>query len=85
MRRIAEEIGERWPGTRVAMVHRTGRLEVGEASVVISVSAPRRGDAFEGCRHAIERLKVSVPIWKKEFARSGAVWLEGPEVRPAEV
>src|SRR5437588_8677899 len=85
MRRIAEEIGERWPGTRVAMVHRTGRLEIGEASVVISVSAPRRGDAFEGCRHAIERLKVSVPIWKKEFARSGAVWLEGPEVRPAEV
>ena len=83
MRRIAEEVAERWPGTRVAMVHRTGRLEIGEASVVISVSAPRRPDAFEGCRHAIERLKQSVPIWKKEFARSGAVWLEGPEVRPA--
>src|SRR5438309_8676657 len=77
MRRIAEEVAERWPGTRVAMAHRLGRLEIGEASVVISVSAPRRGDAFEGCRHAIERLKVSVPIWKKEFARSGAVWLEG--------
>jgi MoaE-MoaD fusion protein len=83
MRRIAEEVAERWPGTRVAMVHRVGRLEIGEASVVISVSAPRRGDAFEACRHAIERLKESVPIWKKEFARSGAVWLEGPEARPA--
>jgi len=85
MREIAEEVAERWPGTRVAIVHRTGRLEIGEASVVISVSAPRRADAFEGCRHAIERLKESVPIWKKEFARSGAVWLEGPEARPAEV
>ena len=84
MRRIAEEIGERWPGTRVAIVHRTGRLEIGEASVVISVSAPRRPDAFEGCRWAIERLKESVPIWKKEHAASGAVWLEGPEVRPAD-
>jgi molybdopterin synthase catalytic subunit len=83
MRGIAEEIIERWPGTRVAMVHRTGRLEVGEPSVVISVSAPRRADAFEGCRHAIERLKESVPIWKKEFARSGAVWLEGPQARPS--
>jgi MoaE-MoaD fusion protein len=83
MRLIAEEIGERWPGSRVAMVHRTGRLEIGEASVVISVSAPRRADAFEGCRHAIERLKESVPIWKKEFARSGAVWLEGPEAHAA--
>jgi molybdopterin synthase catalytic subunit len=67
----------------VAIVHRTGRLEIGEASVVISVSAPRRGDAFEACRHAIERLKVTVPIWKKEFARSGAVWLEGPTAHPA--
>jgi MoaE-MoaD fusion protein len=84
MRLIAEEIAERWPGTRVAMIHRTGRLEIGEASVVISVSAPRRADAFEGCRQAIERLKESVPIWKKEFARSGAVWLEGPEARPAD-
>jgi MoaE-MoaD fusion protein len=83
MTKIAEEIGERWPGCRVAIVHRTGRLEIGEASVVISVSAPRRGDAFEACRHAIERLKVTVPIWKKEFARSGAVWLEGPTARPA--
>jgi molybdopterin synthase catalytic subunit len=78
MRRIADEVAERWPGTRVAMVHRTGQLEIGEASVLISVSAPHRADAFDGCRHAIDRLKESVPIWKKEFARSGAAWLEGP-------
>lgn len=81
MERIAAEIGERWPGTRVAIIHRTGRLEIGEASVVIAVSSPRRPEAFAGCRHAIERLKESVPIWKKEFTSSGAVWLEGPEAR----
>jgi MoaE-MoaD fusion protein len=85
MRRIADEVAERWPGTRVAMVHRTGQLEIGEASVLISVSAPHRADAFDACRHAIDRLKESVPIWKKEFARSGASWLEGPKARPAEV
>jgi molybdopterin synthase catalytic subunit len=79
MRRIADEIAERWPGTRVAMVHRTGQLEIGEASVLISVSAPHRADAFDACRHAIDRLKESVPIWKKEHASSGAVWLEGPK------
>jgi molybdopterin synthase catalytic subunit len=81
MRRIADEIGQRWPGARVAIVHRTGRLEIGEASVVISVSAPRRAEAFDGCRHAIERIKESVPIWKKEFASSGEVWIEGPTAR----
>lgn len=83
MDKIAAEIEERWPGTRVAIQHRTGRLEIGEASVVISVSAPRRSEAFEGCRHAIEQIKVSVPIWKKEFADSGEVWIEGPTARPA--
>jgi molybdopterin synthase catalytic subunit len=81
MERIAAEIGDRWPGTRVAIIHRTGRLEIGEASVVIAVSSPRRPEAFAACRHAIERLKESVPIWKKEFTTSGAVWLEGPEAR----
>ncbi|MDQ6735924.1 MAG: molybdenum cofactor biosynthesis protein MoaE [Nitrospirota bacterium] len=81
MNRIANEISERWPGNRVAIVHRTGRLEIGEASVVISVSAPRRAEAFQGCRHAIERIKESVPIWKREFADSGEVWLEGPTAK----
>jgi molybdopterin synthase catalytic subunit len=80
-RRIGEEIADRWPGTRVAIVHRTGRLEIGEASVVISVSSARRAAAFDGCRHAIEQIKESVPIWKKEFAASGEVWIEGPTAR----
>ncbi len=81
MRVIAGEIAERWPDARVAMAHRTGRLEVGEASVVVSVSCPHRAQAFEACRWGIDRLKESVPIWKKEFARSGASWIEGSESR----
>ncbi|HZV53024.1 MAG TPA: molybdenum cofactor biosynthesis protein MoaE [Candidatus Dormibacteraeota bacterium] len=83
MRVIADEIAERWPEARVAMVHRTGRLEIGEASVVVSVSCPHRAQAFEACRWGIDRLKESVPIWKKEYARSGAVWIEGAEARPS--
>jgi molybdopterin synthase catalytic subunit len=81
MRAIAEEIAERWPEARVAMAHRTGRLEVGEASVVITASCPHRDQAFAACRWGIDRLKESVPIWKKEFAASGAVWIEGATAR----
>lgn len=80
--KIAAEIATRWPGARTAILHRTGRLEIGEASVVISVSSAHRADAFEGCRYAIETIKTSVPIWKKEFASSGEVWIEGPAARP---
>ena len=82
MRAIADEISERWPGARVAMAHRTGRLEIGEVSVVVAASCPHRAEAFEACRWGIDRLKESVPIWKKEFAKSGAVWIEGPDARP---
>jgi molybdopterin synthase catalytic subunit len=78
MRAIVTEISERWPEARVAMAHRTGRLEIGEASVVVSVSCPHRAQAFEACRWGIDRLKESVPIWKKEFAASGSTWIEGP-------
>jgi MoaE-MoaD fusion protein len=80
---LARELNERWPGIRVAMAHRTGRLEIGEASVVISVSAPHRAAAIEACWRGIDRLKESVPIWKKEFARSGAYWIEGPSAEPS--
>jgi molybdopterin synthase catalytic subunit len=73
--RIGEEIAARWGIERVAIVHRTGRLPVGEASVVIAVAAAHRGEAFAACQHAIERLKEIVPIWKKEFYRDGAVWV----------
>jgi molybdopterin synthase catalytic subunit len=78
MRAIAADIGERWPEARVAMAHRTGVLEIGEASVVVSVSCPHRAEAIAACKHGIDRLKESVPIWKKEFAAGGAVWIEGP-------
>src|SRR5206468_732496 len=67
MREIGAGLRGRWPGVkRVAMLHRVGRLEIGEASVLIAVSAAHRGDAFEACRHAIDTLKRTVPVWKKE-------------------
>jgi len=72
---IGREIESQWPGTRVAIVHRVGTLGPGEAAVVIAVSAPHRAAAFEGCRHAIERLKADVPIWKKERFEDGEEWV----------
>lgn len=77
---IGDEIKARWPKVEaVAIVHRVGRLEVGEPSVIIAVSSPHRGDGvFEACRYAIERLKAIVPIWKKEVLTTGAHWVEGP-------
>ncbi len=78
MEEIEAEARRRWPVTDVRIVHRLGRLEIGEASVAIAVTAPHRGAAFEACRHAIDTLKATVPIWKKEFYADGAVWLEGP-------
>jgi molybdopterin synthase catalytic subunit len=75
---IAGEMFERWPIRKVAILHRTGDLAVGEASVVIACSAPHRSDAFDACRHGIERLKEDVPIWKKEALVSGdAHWVMG--------
>jgi molybdopterin synthase catalytic subunit len=65
----------RWAIRRIAMVHRTGLLRVGEASVVIAVSAPHREDAFDACRYAIARIKEIVPIWKKEHYADGATWI----------
>src|SRR2546430_16442706 len=79
---IVDEIAERWPEARVAMAHRTGRLEIGEASVVVSVSSPHRAEAIAACHWGIDRLKESVPIWKKEYAGSGPVRIEGPHGAP---
>lgn len=84
MSAIIEEIAGRWPEARVAMAHRTGRLEIGEASVIVSVSCPHRAEAIAACHWGIDRLKESVPIWKKEFATSGAFWIEGSDARPEE-
>jgi len=76
MRQIGHEIAARWPETRTAMVHRVGRMEIGETSVVIAVSSPHRAEAFEACRYAIDRLKEIVPIWKKEVWEEGEHWVE---------
>lgn len=78
MARIAAEARGRWPLDGVALVHRTGRLGVGEASVAVVVSAPHRKEAFEACSFIIEELKRTVPIWKKEFGESGETWVIGP-------
>jgi molybdopterin synthase catalytic subunit len=75
MREIGGEIAARWGLGHVAIVHRMGRLEIGEASVVIAVAAPHRDVAFEACRYAIDRLKETVPVWKKEVYADGEVWL----------
>ncbi|HVS49662.1 MAG TPA: molybdopterin converting factor subunit 1 [Candidatus Dormibacteraeota bacterium] len=83
MRRIGDEIAEQWPEARVAMAHRRGRLEIGEASVVVSVSCPHRAEAIAACRWGIDRLKESVPIWKKEHAADGTYWIEGDEAKRA--
>lgn len=76
MKEIGEEIHRRWPEARaVAMAHRVGRLAIGEASVAIAVSAAHRRQAFEACHFAIDRLKDTVPIWKREMFEDGAVWV----------
>ncbi len=77
MRAIAAEIARRWATDRVAIVHRIGRLAVGECSVVVAVACPHRAEAFDACRYAIDTLKATVPIWKKEVAEDGAEWVEG--------
>jgi molybdopterin synthase catalytic subunit len=80
--RIVNEILETWPAVRVGMQHRIGRLEIGEASIIIVAASPHRGDAFAACRYAIERVKQIVPIWKREHFEGGDVWLEGATADP---
>src|SRR5713101_5376803 len=82
MGEIAAEVHTKFQIDRVANAHRLGRLEIGETSVFIAVSAPHRAAAFEACRFAIDTLKRSVPIWKKEYFEDGAVWADG-ELPPA--
>ena len=83
MRRLGAEAHQRFDIEHIGIVHRTGRTEIGETSVVISVSAPHRRAAFEACEWAIRELKRTVPIWKKEFFEDGEVWVEG-EFAPKE-
>lgn len=77
MRRLGAEARRRFDIAHVGIVHRTGRVEIGETSVVVAVSAPHRRAAFEACEWAIKELKRTVPIWKKEFFEDGEVWIEG--------
>ena len=83
MRKIGDEIAEQWPEARVAMAHRTGKLQIGDASVVVSVSCPHRAEAIAACKWGIDRLKETVPIWKKEHAADGTYWIEGDEAKQA--
>ena len=82
MRSLAAQAKKRWPLRKVAMVHRTGVVPVGEASVAIAVSAGHRGEAFDACRWLIDRLKEIVPIWKKEHYRGGEVWIGAQQGGP---
>jgi molybdopterin synthase catalytic subunit len=77
MQEIAAEVHAKFSIDRVAIAHRLGRLEIGETSVFIAVSAPHRAAAFDACRYAIDTLKRAVPIWKKEYFEDGAVWADG--------
>ena len=84
MRKLAEAALERFAVRDVRLVHRLGRLEIGETSVLIVVAAAHRGAAFEACRWLIDSLKKTVPIWKKEHFEDGAVWADG-EPFPEEI
>jgi molybdopterin synthase catalytic subunit len=80
---IAAESRTRWDLTEVAIHHRIGRLEIGEASLLVAVSAPHRAEAFEACRFCVDRVKQSVPVWKKEVWEGGESWIEGtPVIHP---
>jgi MoaE-MoaD fusion protein len=76
MEKIADEAAVRWPGIRLAIAHRVGRLDIGDAAVVVVAASAHRAEAFEACRFAIDTLKVTVPIWKREVATDGAYWVD---------
>ena len=80
--RIADEARTRWPDAELAIHHRTGRVEIGEASVMIAAASPHRADAFAAARYAIERIKQIAPIWKHEHFDGGEVWIEGATADP---
>jgi molybdopterin synthase catalytic subunit len=82
MRELGAAMREQFQVDRVALVHRLGRLEIGETSVFIGVSSAHRRAAFDACRFGIDTLKRTVPIWKKEFFEDGAVWAEGEVLKP---
>jgi MoaE-MoaD fusion protein len=82
MREIAAEVRAEWPVSGVACQHRTGRLEIGETSLLVAISSPHRREAFEACHAYVDRLKERVPIWKKEVFAGGEEWIKGERSRP---
>jgi len=80
--RIAGEVEQRWPGVRLALHHRIGRIEIGGVSVAIVAASAHRGHAFSACRYTIERIKQIAPIWKREVFDGGEVWIEGATANP---
>jgi molybdopterin synthase catalytic subunit len=80
--RIEREVREQWPGVELGLHHRTGRLSIGEASVMIVAVSAHRGDAFAACRYTIERVKQIAPIWKHEHFEGGEIWIEGATADP---
>jgi molybdopterin synthase catalytic subunit len=81
---ISTEVATHWPSAVVAIHHRTGRLQIGEASVVIAAAAAHRAESFQVCRYAIERVKQIAPVWKHEFFEDGEAWVEGPLADPSD-
>ena len=79
MSEIGDQAKKQWNIEDVAILHRIGRLEIGEISVLIAVASPHRAEAFEACRYVIDKLKETVPIWKKEVGENGEAWVEGPQ------
>jgi molybdopterin synthase catalytic subunit len=82
LHRILDEARDSWPSARLGVHHRIGRLELGEASIIIVAASAHRADAFAACRYTIERVKQIVPIWKHEHFEGGDVWLEGATADP---
>jgi molybdopterin synthase catalytic subunit len=76
MEKIARTAEQQWPVRKLVIIHRTGRLSIGEVAVVVAVATPHRKEAFEACRYVIDTLKATVPIWKKEYFKGGEWWVE---------
>jgi len=80
LHKIAQQVREKWPDVlKVALAHRIGKVDIGEASVIIAISSPHRTDSLEAVHFAIDEIKATVPIWKKEFYEEGGVWKENVE------
>jgi molybdopterin synthase catalytic subunit len=85
MREIAEDVKRRFPVSAAGALHRTGRLEIGETSLLVAVASPHRAEAFAACHYMVDRIKELVPVWKKEVFEGGEEWIEGniPDIEAA--